>query len=133
MLLVRTVLGQSRKHGIGLFADQFIPKDTPTWEYAPWFDISFTQEDLDKMSAEAREQVLWYGYFDKKINKFVLPSDDLRFINHSENSGDINIESTPDRDVTLRDIQPGEELLCNYNKFDDDFFNRKGLRPADLL
>ena len=132
MLLVKTHLGKSSKHGIGLFADQFISKGTVTWEYTPWFDISYTQEEIGKMSEPAREQVLWYAYFDPKINKLILPSDDQRFINHSATSEHITIESTPDQDVAIRDIQPEEELLCDYYKFEPHYFKRRGMDPSML-
>ncbi len=132
MILVKTRVGQSRKHGLGLFADQLIPRGTSTWEYVPWFDISYTEDDLKKMSEPAREAILWYAYFDPKIDKYILPSDDQRFINHSASIEDITIESTPDRDVAIRDIQPGEELLCDYNKFDNTYFKRRGIDESTL-
>ena len=132
MILVKTRLAVSGVHGIGLFADQFIPKGTKTFEFIPWFDVSFTESDLAKMSEECRRQVLWYAYLDKKTNKYALLSDDYRFINHSQDVTRVNIESTPDIDIALRDIQSGEELLCNYNKFDDTYFPRMGLKETDL-
>ena len=49
MLLVKTKLGVSSVHGIGLFAAQFIPKGTATWEYHPDFDTSFGEDDLARM------------------------------------------------------------------------------------
>lgn len=133
MVLVKTKLGKSTIHGIGLFADQFIPVGMATFRYTPWFDFSYSEEDLSKMSEEARRQILWYSYIDKKTNKYVLLSDDYRFINHSKNPEKINIKSSPDEDVALRDIQPGEELLCNYNGFDDTYFKRMHLDESKLV
>lgn len=132
MLLVKTCLGPSRKHGTGLFATHFIPKGTVTWKYTSWFDISFTKGEINKMSKPAQQQVLYYAYFDYKTNKFILPSDDLRFINHSANPKDINIESTPNKDVAIRDIQPGEELLCDYNKYETGYFRRRKIDQSIL-
>lgn len=132
MILVKTRLKKSRIHGIGLFADQFIQKGTPTWKYTPWFDISYSDKDLKKMSKHAQEQVFWYAYFDKKSKKYVLCADDQRFINHSSSKKKINIVSTPDQDKALRDIKPGEELLCDYNKFDNQYFKRMGIKKTDL-
>lgn len=133
MVLVKTKVRQSGVHGLGLFADQFIPKGTKTFEYIPWFDVSFSEEELVKMSEEARREIIWYAYFDKKNNKYVLCSDDYRFINHSADISKINIESTPDYDIALRDIETGEELLCDYNKFDDTYFARMNLNEKDLI
>ncbi len=54
MLLVKTKLGVSSVHGIGLFAAQFIPKGTVTWEYHPEFDTSFDEDDLARMPPPQR-------------------------------------------------------------------------------
>ena len=123
MLLVKTKLLCSQIHGIGLFADQFIPKGTTTWKYNSKFDASFSEEQVNSLSEFAREKFFHYTYFDKELNKYVLCFDDLRFINHS--ARDFNIQSKPHQDVAVRDIQEGEELLCNYNDFEDGYFTRR--------
>jgi len=133
MILVKTKVGKSSKHGMGLFADQFIPKGTITWEYNPLYDSSFTQEEVDKMSEPAKKQFFHYAYFDKELNKHVLCFDDQRFINHSASKEDINITSTTRRDVASRDIQSGEELLCDYDGFDDAYFGRINLDRSTLV
>jgi len=132
MLLVKTRIGESRIHGIGLFADEFIPKGTVTWEYDPELDFSFTKEKLDSFPKNVRDYFLFYCYYDKKRDLYIMPTDHLKFINHSANSNLINIESTPDQDIASRDIKPGEELLCDYNKFDDTYFDRIGLKSNEL-
>ena len=132
MLLVKTRIGVSNTHGIGLFADQFIPKGTVTWEYHEGFDPSFTDEDLNQLPEIPKRTMLHYSFFDPLIKKYVIPGDDLRFINHSPDEARINIESTPHNDVAKRDIEPGEEFFCDYNKFDNTYFDRVGLRKEDL-
>ena len=132
MLLVKTRIGVSKLHGIGLFADQFIPKGTATWEYHSDFDLSFTDNDMAFLPDVARKTLLHYSFFDHEIQKYVIPIDDLRFINHTEDKTKINITSTPHQDIAARDIEEGEELLCDYNLFDDTYFDRIGLRKSDL-
>ena len=129
MLKVKTKLQMSHIHGIGLFADQFIPKGTTTWEYDPRFDISYTQEKLDNLPSWTKEQFLKYSYFDKKQNKYVMCIDDQRFINHSI---DPNILSTPDSDKAGRDIKIGEELVCNYDHYEKDWFERRGKEEKEF-
>lgn len=125
MLLVKTKLGISSIHGIGLFAAQFIPKDTVTWEYSPDFDTSYEEVDIERMSTSAKEQFLKYAYFDKLLCRYVLCFDDWRFINHCSQSP--NILSTLRRDVAARDIYEGEELVCDYKCiYDDTYFRRRG-------
>ncbi len=130
MLRIKAKLGPSGVHGVGLFADQFVPKGTVTWQYDPKFDIGYTEKDLAKMSSHGQRQILWYAYYDKKLKKLILPSDDQRFINHSFKHR--NIKSTPQRDIAMRDIQLGEELFCNYNEFDNTYFKRLGYTKSAL-
>jgi len=122
MLLVKTSLKPSSVHGLGLFAEQFIPKGTRTWEFNPYFDQVFTQHHINSLSEEARRQVYAYGYKSKTKNGYVWCSDTAKHMNHS---GDPNIESTQvgvwEHDVATRDIQIGEELTCNYESFDEDW------------
>lgn len=128
MLLIHTKIKPSGTHGIGLFSDQFIKKGTITWEYISWFEISYSEEDMTKMSDSARRQVMWYAYFEQKIGRYILCADDQRFINHSNAPEKINIESMPDQDVAARDILPGEELLCDYSLYEPDWFERRGVK-----
>ncbi|MCC3419326.1 MAG: hypothetical protein JGK12_14930 [Microcoleus sp. PH2017_01_SCD_O_A] len=131
MLLVQTKLGISSIHGIGLFAAQFIPKGTVTWEYSPYFDTSYEEADIERMSPSAKEQFLKYAYFDKLLCRYVLCFDDQRFINHFSESP--NILSSLRRDVAARDIYEGEELVCDYKCiYDDTYFIRMGFQPITV-
>lgn len=122
MLRVKAKVGISGVEGLGLFADQFIPAGTVTWQYDEKFDPSYTEENLKDMPELNREAFLMYAYFDHERNKYVLCSDFQRYINHSNNP---NVESTPDADVALRDIEPGEELVCDYRGYERDWFERR--------
>lgn len=113
--MVKTKIGRSSIDGIGLFADQFIPKGMTVWKYMPNFDLLLSKEEVDQLSEPAREQVYKYAHLDKKYGKFLLCSDDARFFNHSLNP---NCDERRD-DITtaLRDIRVGEELVVNYQDF----------------
>jgi uncharacterized protein len=115
MLLVKTKLKQSEIHGMGIFADQFIPKGTKTWELKHGFDVIMDTQAIDSLSPPVKEKVLIYAYFDVKLNAYVLCSDDSRFMNHST---DPSINSDGTVDIAARDIQVGDELTCDYTKFD---------------
>ena len=132
MLRVKTKIQPSGIHGLGLFADQFVPKGTVTWQYDPEFDVGFSKKELDSLPKLSREFLIYYCYFDKGIKKFVLCSDNQRYINHTQNKKMENVESTPHKDTAIRDIQPGEEILCDYNKFDDAYFKRMHISSAKL-
>jgi SET domain-containing protein len=124
MLKVRTRIDRSRYHGIGLFANEFIPKGTITWAYDHGFDPAYTTEEVDGMPSLNKDRFLDFSYFDYKQNKHILCSDDQRFINHSDEP---NIESTPDNDRAIRDISIGEELTCDYEKYEIGWFDKRGL------
>ena len=93
MLVIRTRLGPSKIHGIGLFADEFIPKGTVTWQFKDGFDVRLQQRAIDSLSEPAREQVLKYSYFDKQLGLYELCSDDARFFNHADEPNTASVES----------------------------------------
>ncbi|MDO8594964.1 MAG: SET domain-containing protein [bacterium] len=125
MLRVKTKLAVSDRNGIGLFADESIPSGTVTWQYDPEFDVSFAEDAIARVPEHVREQFLKYSYFDHDLKKYVLCSDDQRFINHSDTP---NILSTPRKDVAARDIKRGEEITCDYTHYEHDWFQRRNLK-----
>lgn len=129
MLRVKTKLGVSEKDGIGLFADEFVSAGTVTWQYDPEFDIAFDETALNRVPEPVRVQFLKYSYFDHTLGKYVLCSDDQRFINHSDTP---NILSTPRQDTSARDIQRGEEMTCDYACYEFDWFERRKLKKEDF-
>ena len=129
MLRVKTRLAESSVDGIGLFADELILAGTMTWQYDPEFDIAFSEDVINRIPPNVLEQFLKYPYFDHSLKKYILCSDDQRFINHSNKP---NIKSTPEKDVAMRDIRPGEEIMCNYTDYEYDWFERRGLKKEDF-
>ena len=130
MLRVKTKVRKSRIHGVGLFADQFIPKGAITWEYDSDFDIGYSERKIKKLSTFMKDYFFFYCYFDKKIKKFILCCDSQRFINHSKRYE--NILSETRIDIAKRNIKKGEEMFCDYNKFDPDYWKRHGINESKL-
>ncbi|MDP2856153.1 MAG: SET domain-containing protein [bacterium] len=129
MLLVKTKIGPSKINGIGLFADQFIPKGTQVWKYQPGFDLKIDKSEPMYLSEPSKAQFLKYAYLNSKTNKYILCFDDARFFNHSDNPNCIEAAYSDDeetRDVAAKDIQAGEELTYNYKTFDADFDYKMG-------
>ena len=129
MLLVKTRLGVSSIHGIGLFADEFIPKGTVIWKYEPSVDLKLTFPQIEALPESSREQIQKYTYREHHSNMYVLCGDDARFFNHAPaiaNCTDVQNGSLEgDLTLALRDIEPGEELTCDYAKFDMDLVEGK--------
>lgn len=125
MLLVKTIIKSSPIEGIGLFADQFIPKGTPVWKFQPGFDLKIDLSALAHLSEPAKEQFLTYSYLNQKTNKYILCFDHARFYNHSDtpNCVDSYPAGCDEEGITIatKDIVEGEELTCNYKEFDADF------------
>ena len=123
MLLVKTVIRPSKIEGIGLFANQFIPKGTEIWRFEPGFDLKISAGEFKKLPSIAQKYILRHGFHNPKTNNYILGSDNDRFFNHSEvpNVIEVDSESEENTDIAARDIQKGEELTCDYRTFDADF------------
>ena len=133
MLLVKTKIKPSKIHGIGLFADQFIPKGMIVWRFTPGFDLEVSKKALLKLSKPSREQFFNYCYQDYKTRKYILNFDDARFFNHSEkpNTRDIRpIDSSlvGSEMIAIKDIKNGEEITYNYKEEDIDYNRKFGIR-----
>lgn len=122
MLTVRASAKPSKIHGIGLFADEKIPKGTVTWKFDPRFDLMFNVKEVEKMPDYQIEMFERVGFISKKTNKYIYSIDDSRFCNHSSKQNNIDFfyskEEPEGYGITNRDIEKGEELLTNYRQFD---------------
>jgi SET domain-containing protein len=125
MLLIKTKIGSSKIHGIGLFAAEFIPKGTPTWRFKPGMDIALTQGEVDALPPLAKEAFKNYCYKSNRTDRYILCFDDARYFNHAENANCIEDPALMDDgeagDVAGRDIAEGEEITNNYLVFDTDY------------
>lgn len=129
MLMVKTKVGPStiRGAGLGLFADEFIPKGTTTWRFMPGLDIIVPEDILLQLSEASRTSFLNYCYVDKFTKHFILCFDNERFINHSKtpNIRQSDVESETDgTEIAERDIKKGEEMFCDYEEFDFDAYRK---------
>ena len=57
MLLVKTKLDLSGIHGIGLFANEFIPKDTVIWKFNRLIDLRCSESEIGQLPEYSREQI----------------------------------------------------------------------------
>jgi SET domain-containing protein len=127
MLLVKTKLNASSIHGIGLFADEFIPKGTVIWKFSSCIDLRLRPEQFECLTASSRAQIQRYSYREIHSGLYVLCGDDARFLNHSANPNCLDFYHNEEQDITVacRDINPGEELTCDYALFDLDLVEGK--------
>jgi uncharacterized protein len=127
VLLVKTRLGMSDIHGVGLFAAEFIRAGAIVWRLNPALDIRLAGEQILGLPGPCRDQIQNYSYREKHSGLYVLCGDDARFFNHSTEPNCLDVYNGEDEDVTLagRDIEYGEELTCDYAAFDLDLVEGK--------
>ncbi len=132
MLLVKTKIGPSKIHGIGLFAAEFVPKGKEVWKFKTGFDLEFSEKELYSLglSQQALEQFLNYCYRSPGTGKYMLCFDDARFVNHSENPNvkGNGLERELDMDIALYDISIGDEITYNYITEDADYYRKFGFK-----
>lgn len=136
-MYVKTNLGNSEIHGIGIFAAEKIRKGQIVWQFTPGFDLEYSENELSKLTESALQQFKNYSYISKKTGKFILCFDDARFFNHSDTpniSCSVNsIQNKEDICIANRLIEKGEELTCSYPDFDlgpyEHYVTNKKMRP----
>jgi len=113
MLLVKTRVDKSKIHGIGLFADQDIPKGTNVWTFVEGFDRVYTDAQYKKLPKAAQEFIQHYGY--RADGEILLTVDHDCYTNHSDNANTVYRDGYM---VAKRAIKKGEEITSDYRIFD---------------
>ena len=123
MLLIKTKLGPSDINGIGLYADQFIPKGTIIWRFESQLDLKLCKPAYLALKAQYDFEALdKYIYRSRVSGCYILCTDDARFINHCSQPNTIDtMDGEEGLTLAIRDIAPGEELTSDYALFDADF------------
>lgn len=75
MLIVKTKVAQSKIQGLGLFANQFIPKGTVTWKFNQKFDLVFDPKEVEKMPEIQQELIDKYSFLSKVSGKYIYSID----------------------------------------------------------
>ena len=113
MLLVKTKLGKSRIHGLGVFAAQSVRKGEPVWRFVEGFDRCWTPAQFARLPKRARDFVAFHGY--SVDGEILLTADNDHHMNHSEDS---NTHWHRGCIRARRNIAKGEELTNNYRELD---------------
>jgi SET domain-containing protein len=122
MLLVETYIAESPGKGLGVFSKNPIKKDDVIWEFVEGFDIKV---HIDKYSLLNDVQKAYVDrYFWKEEGYYYSSCDYSNFQNHSYNPNSIPLG---DKMIASRNIEANEEILVNYQSFDDDFNSYKDI------
>jgi SET domain-containing protein len=112
---VEAKVATNPKMGLGLFAKEFISKDSVVWEFVDGLDIKISMNKFNALNNAQKEYFIKYGWIQKGEENFYYSSGDLsNFMNHSYNP---NINGKEEVSVALRDIHIDEELFINYKDF----------------
>jgi SET domain-containing protein len=119
MMLVCTSLRPSGIHGLGCFAEERIEKGQVVWIFDERIDRRIPVSDLPSLPEAVQEFLEIYAYAEiyegEKV--LVLCGDHGKYMNHADKP---NLLDDSVRNIAARDIEPGEELTCNYYLFDLD-------------
>ncbi|MCP4382306.1 MAG: SET domain-containing protein [Hyphomicrobiales bacterium] len=126
MLRVKTYIAPSPIAGIGLFAASPIRRGQLIWKRDEGLDRDYDLRDFPENSI-ARDTLKHYGYRTGRDPVYVLCGDDARFMNHAARP---NADDVGDLTIACRDIAAGEEITCDYAKFDHGFAERHFVREA---
>ena len=115
MFLIRTRIGPSRIHGVGVFALEAAPAGTVVWRYDPAFDRIVTAEDLARSPPAFRTYLEAYAYPSSDLDgATLLCCDHAKFLNHSDTP---NTAERPFTSVAAIAIGAGDEITCDYGRF----------------
>lgn len=120
-MTVKTYLDRSRIHGIGLFADQCIPKGTAVWIFNGLVDLVFDESNWERLKEELSpmsfQTITRYSYKEKGC--YTLCLDNAQFMNHSATEDNVMQDRSANVMLAKKDIEQGEELLCDYFSYSD--------------
>ena len=116
MLLVKTYLGKSRIHGLGVMAGQFIRKGTKIWRFVEGFDRAYSPKQFARLPKPAKDFIRFHGY--RVDGEIILTADHDCHMNHSD---DPNTYLHNGYAVASRNIRKGVEITNDYREFGPGF------------
>ena len=111
MLIVQHSTGPSKIHGTGVFCNEKVKKTQLVWVYDETVDEEIGIEDLLSMPEPVVNMFMRHACYVKHRQTFVMGLDGDYFMNHSDNP---NLFDDGRYMYAARDIEPGDELTCDY-------------------
>jgi hypothetical protein len=120
MLLIDTYVGPSAIEGVGVFAAEPVAAGQLIYRLDPRFDREIPRLSIADMPEPIQRFLERYAIshpLDRGL--LLLDTDNGRHMNHSP---DPNTDfRDPYEGYAIRDIAPGEEILCDYAQFEPGF------------
>jgi len=117
MFTVSTYIDKTKDKGFGVFAKEFIAKDTIIWEFIEGLDIKIHKDNLKKLTIIQKNFI--DIYFWKEGDYYYSSCDHSIFQNHNGNPNSITSGSL--YMIAAKDILVGEEITVDYSDFDDNY------------
>jgi SET domain-containing protein len=132
MLLISTYVAPSSIEGLGVFADEFVPKGSLIWSLNPKFDIFVNEIEISALPPQIQGYLARYSYPHLEMPGYrVIDMDNGKFMNHSLTPNtDFRVF---DKGYALTDIARGKEITCNYHEFDPGFVGFLSVIPASIM
>jgi SET domain-containing protein len=113
MIVIKTKLDKSLISGIGLFANQDVLKGELIWKMTSISVFKITPDRYEALSQIEKDFITDKDYYwlDEHGN-YLIPIDDSRFVNHSNNPN--IIETDENFCFASRNINQNEELTIDY-------------------
>ena len=121
MLTITSFIERSEISGLGVYTAERILKGSVIWIYNPSIDLTYDEEQWQQLknsiSAQSFANIQRYSY--KELGKYIMCTDNAQFMNHSTKLCNVSNSSDLKEMFANRDIEQGEELLCDYFEYSD--------------
>ena len=111
MLLIDHYVAKSTIHGLGVYSAEYVTKGQKVWEFHPAIDRIVPVEAFNGLPIYVLSLIESRAEYLKEQNAFLTSLDGDQFMNHSESP---NTSKLGNHWFALKEIQPGDELTCDY-------------------
>lgn len=120
MMMVETVLGPSRIHGLGVFLVAPVAKGELIWRFDSRVDQVYSPEEIASLPPQMQRYLKTYCTWHGAVGLYVLCGDNGRYFNHSDDPSTVSDSISFGEDRAARDLAAGDELTSDYATICDE-------------